>query len=274
MEKLGWLCVDGKKYKKIICVITHKGNADKVVAIKATWLAKPLPSDYLVLFVYGNDGGVVPRIEGDMLFLSAKDSWANLPNKIYDLYSYCANHFEFEYLFKIDDDCCVRRKALIAYPGTMIDYAGIFHGDITASSPNRLVGARDVDPRAVAHEIRQDHIYQGDLPRAFACGPLYVLSYRVIQMIAAKPAYLYEDCNLEVGLEDVMVGKAVQESGLESVVFDDWKLFRLSKYFSKPYYLTDLNAQKIRAAHSFFYLIVVKRVLLGLVDKLSKKIKI
>ena len=90
-------------------------------AIKDTWLSKPLPPDHLVLFVYGNDGGVVPRLDGQNLFLEAKESWANLPNKIYDLYKYCVKSFEFEYLFKIDDDVYMDNKSIMTFdPHTVL----------------------------------------------------------------------------------------------------------------------------------------------------------
>lgn len=222
-------------YKKIFAIITHNGSSDRLEAISKTWLPK-LSSENLILFVYGNDGHAVPRREGNKLILAATESWGNLPNKIYELYQYCAKNFDFEYLFKIDDDVCVDPEKLLAYPTQPIDYGGRFN----YFSESNVVN--------YGERFHQTKGYQGNFPSQYANGSLYVLSRRAVEKIISFSKSELEDCRLDPGYEDVMIGKCMESSNDISrpYVFDDWKKNLVRWYFFVPYYLNDLNALEIR----------------------------
>lgn len=234
-----------KKFKKIICVITHKGNAERIRAIKETWLSKPLPADYLVLFVYGNDGGVVPRLEGSNLYLPASESWNNLPNKIYELYLYCFNNFEFEHIFKIDDDGYVHPHYLLNYPRSrFVDYAGrfIFCGvDEKRTIDNNWAAIHGVKP------------YLGVLPKSCASGPFYILSSKVVRMfiLEGESETTMDHRNCQTGLEDLMIASAVEsleEKYPGSINREDWGApFFFERVFIFPNYKTSLTASQMKA---------------------------
>ncbi len=214
--------------------------------IKDTWLSRPLPSDHLVLFVYGNDGGVVPRLEGQNLYLEAKESWANLPNKIYDLYKFCVNSYDFEHLFKIDDDVYVASQSLVRYPKNQIDYGGRFFND------------PDFRSNPIAYEKHRKHrakrglpVYEGKIPAEYAYGQCYLLSYHLAKQIVSLSREGLEDCFLNGGLEDVMVGKVVEQlrvSGLH-VEVDNWRSSIWKRYFIAPFCEADLSKEQILARH-------------------------
>lgn len=251
------------RYKKIIAVITHAGNRDRADAIKKTWLSKPLPKDYLFLFVHGNDGGKVPRIEGDKIFLPAKESWENLPNKMYDFYEYCVAQFDFDYLFKIDDDVCFQQKWLKKYPIQKIDYAGLMQ--YPAKRKSREKNDHNVRKHGLAHE------YRGRRPAFFASGAFYVLSYKVVKAIVAQPKSAHEDCQMDAGYEDHMIAKAfIEESQKQPLLSEDWNLMGPRKYFFYPYYFTDLSASQILHHYSFFTGLILKQIFLNTLNELKK----
>jgi hypothetical protein len=74
----------------------------RIAAIRKTWLldlqARKIP--YLILVGDGNDA-----IEGDMLALAVSDRYEDLPQKTLKLIDWVYRHTEFQYLYKIDDDC-------------------------------------------------------------------------------------------------------------------------------------------------------------------------
>ena len=251
-----------KKYKKIIAIITHKANADKVAAIQKTWLSKPLPLDYLVMFVHGNDGGFVPRLEGNRLYLPAKESWENLPNKMYDLYQYCDKNFEFDYLFKIDDDVYFRPKWLTAYPWQIVDYAGIMGRSLV----HEQSGSEDGN----IHKHGLQNRYSGKYPACFAMGSFYVLSHKVVRAIASKRREELEDCQMSMGYEDFMVSKIVAEEIGKDCVRDDWNVRGMKKYFFRPYYFRELSADQILHEHQFFYFLTMKKIISNCVYRLRK----
>lgn len=74
----------------------------RINAIRATWgkdlVAWAVP--YLILVGEG-DG----RIEGDVLALDVSDNYESLPQKTLKLIEWVYGHTDFQYLYKIDDDC-------------------------------------------------------------------------------------------------------------------------------------------------------------------------
>jgi hypothetical protein len=74
----------------------------RVSAIRETWLldlqARKIP--YLILVGDGNDA-----IEGDVLALAVSDRYEDLPQKTLKLIDWVYRYTDFQYLYKIDDDC-------------------------------------------------------------------------------------------------------------------------------------------------------------------------
>ncbi len=225
------------KYRIILAIISHKGNLDRVEAIKQTWLKSFNSESVLIAFVYGCDGANVPRMEGGQVFLDVRDSWGNLPKKIYHTLKFFYTNYHFDYLIKCDDDNLVDLGALIASLKHKIDYAGKMYKTIFDSQAER-------HQRRTIHQKRFPDLapYKGKFPKMFALGPLYVLSRRAVQCFLIKEFDQYEDCSLEFGLEDIMLGKAIENiSDFKPIIFD-WKNSR-----SAPWYVTNLSANQIRS---------------------------
>ena len=64
---------------------------------------KSISKNITVIFVYGRPG-CKPNLEGDNLYLDCPEAYEKLSEKVYQFYDYCMQNFEFDYIFKTDDD--------------------------------------------------------------------------------------------------------------------------------------------------------------------------
>jgi len=188
------------KYRLIIGVHTCPKNLERVEAVKQTWLSKKLPDDVLVLFVYGDDGGVTPRLEGDNLYLPSKECYELLPEKTYDFLKYCIDNFDFDHVFKCDDDLYLDIDTLLNYPFANKDYAG-----------QRFYSFRNDRQHHYLKADGEHKPYKGKYPDQYMLGNGYVLSKRAAQIITSKSKNEIGILNLDVGYEDVMVGYLIEE---------------------------------------------------------------
>ena len=105
--------VDPGDARVLIGILTcdkYKGRAD---GIRNSWL-KLLPPSYRVLFIHGRPGQR-EGVEGDCLFLDCPESYEILPQKVHAFLEYALRHFEFDYLFKTDDDTYLDLERFIAF---------------------------------------------------------------------------------------------------------------------------------------------------------------
>lgn len=74
----------------------------RIRAIRETWVEdlKTRGIPYVILVGDGND-----TIEGDVLALDVSDRYEDLPQKTLKLIDWVYEHTDFQYLYKIDDDC-------------------------------------------------------------------------------------------------------------------------------------------------------------------------
>jgi hypothetical protein len=110
--------------QKIICgVYTCEKYRNRVQAVQDTWL-KPFREKYYTVFVE-SDEGKDARVEGNTLYLNCPEGYEYLAVKTYHFVKYCLKHFEFDYVFKVDDDTYINITAFEKFSKTG-DYIGCF----------------------------------------------------------------------------------------------------------------------------------------------------
>ena len=89
-----------KRTRILIGICSCHHYPEKRMAIRETWLTK-VPKEMTATFFVGNGSEVT---EQDIIKLLVRDDYDGLPQKVKAFFQYCLMHFEFEYLFKCDDD--------------------------------------------------------------------------------------------------------------------------------------------------------------------------
>ncbi len=101
-------------------------NRQRREAIRKTWLSS-LPDGIEARFFVG-DSGVSEsesELESDTLFLEGvRDSYDRLPDKVLSFFRYALDNFEFDWLFKCDDDTYIAPERLFFLTGAGVDLVG------------------------------------------------------------------------------------------------------------------------------------------------------
>ncbi len=90
------------------------------------------------------------------------------------------------------------------------------------------------------------------MPTLFPLGPCYVLSSRLVEWFSASSKDECEDCLLEVGIENHMIGKFVEDCLRQgkSLVFDDWWQGGFwARFLKTPFYFTPIGAEGFKLLH-------------------------
>jgi len=177
----------------------QKNRSTKQKAIRQTWF-KNVPYDVSCVFYEGG----YPKAERrsrDQVFLNCGDAYEDLAEKTYRFLSFCISHFEFDFIFKCDDDTYVHIPRLLACGFEQHDYLG-----------NKPPG-----------------IFWKD--GMFAQGGAYFLSKRAVQAILSFPfefgrtqRWWWGGLKLQQGIEgaarnhasaeDIMVGDILSQRGI------------------------------------------------------------
>jgi hypothetical protein len=92
----------------LIGICSCHQNAAKQAAVRKTWFMRLPPGVSAVFFI----GAGNVSFERDVISLRAPDDYNGLPQKVRAFFRYALAHFEFDYLFKCDDDTYVLPERL------------------------------------------------------------------------------------------------------------------------------------------------------------------
>ena len=108
------------RVKILIGICSCDRFSERRRAIRETWL-RNLPFGINVLFFSGDAG---ETDEPGLVSLPVEDSYEQLAAKVHCFYRYALEHYDFEYLFKCDDDTYVRPERLCRLPRSGVDFLG------------------------------------------------------------------------------------------------------------------------------------------------------
>ena len=184
----------------IVGVFTCPKYRDRENAVRETWFSD-IPETYTALFVV-SDEGKEARVEKDTLFLNCPEGYEYLPIKTWQFLKYCLEHFNFNYIFKTDDDSYVNMSAFKSFQKSG-DYIGRFAG-ASAEHMARTWHYGKFNDRSL------EKPYSGIFIRDWAAGgDGYFLSRRAATKFVNDAAGIVQAELLEptyCGWEDKMVG--------------------------------------------------------------------
>lgn len=168
------LTEEERRYRIIVAVCSCRTRRAHRDYIRRTWAKKCVEGIECIFFVgIGRD-----VVDDDVLILDAKDGYPELPSKVHALFREMISHYEFDYLFKCDDDTYVAMERLVNLIRPQADLVG------------------------------DDCIRENGWP----CGGSgYLLSRRAVEELAKLP--IPDD-----GHEDVWVGRSIQDLGMNMIV--------------------------------------------------------
>jgi len=149
---------------------------DRRKGCRETWIPELDRKFFSVFIVGGYTGKGNYKLTGDILYCKCHDTYATVPQKNRIFWEWASDNFEFDYLFKTDDDSYVNASLFNNYSPENYDLVGY------------------VFPAGV---------YQNQHP--YCSGGGYFISKRVVEIIKVKLT------NLE-GAEEVLVGFYAHEN--------------------------------------------------------------
>lgn len=161
-----------KKTNIVVGICSFHGMGDKRKAVRSTWLAHPAQGVECMFFVGGNRAP--EGEEEDTVGLDAADGYNELPGKVKSFFRYALENYEFEWLFKCDDDTYLELSRL----ASLIDEDYDLIGDAMVALRNSPSG-----------------------------GAGYLLKRSMVEKLVKAPGFA------ECGAEDVIVGELVGQLG-------------------------------------------------------------
>ena len=104
----------------LVGVCSCAGAEARRAGIRGTWF-KRLPREMMAVFLMGAGSA---RREADVVRLPVQDEYSTLPQKVQAFCRHALEHYEFEYLFKCDDDTYVCAERLLVLAQTGAEYVG------------------------------------------------------------------------------------------------------------------------------------------------------
>jgi hypothetical protein len=166
----------------VVGVLSGKNEHERREACRKTWMGDFYRAGVPSFFLVGNQE---QQVHNDMLYLHCPDDYGSLPQKTRGFCNFALKKYDFDYLFKCDDDTYVQVERFVQYDPMGRDYIG-------------------VDPTG------EDTFNSG--------GAGYFLSRRAAQIVA-------DELTEQTGPEDLLVGRLLARHGIyrsEDKRFQAW----------------------------------------------------
>jgi len=178
--------------KLIIGIATCEKHSERQDAVRNTWGKDP--KDIAVLFLIGREGQK-SELNGDTLYLNCSDTYADLWEKTIAFLQYCERNFDYDYIYKCDDDTYVNISEIRNVPYNEHDYCG---GPIHEYDEKLVKRSYELHSLPFTKEMDETIKYTGSWVNG---GGGYFLSRKAVRVILSQ----HKNC-LKVKLpEDVAV---------------------------------------------------------------------
>ena len=203
---------------------SHKANA-----IRNTW-GKDLPKfGFKHLFLMGRPELKQAMIDGDTLYVPCEDNYESLLLKLILGYEYLYEHFEFNYVYKIDDDCFLDIRK--------------FKADIYPHIHSKKYFGSKVNPKGAnldtkwhfgkcTHPSFEKPFSQGKAPFDFALGGFgYLLHREVIPTLTTQKDVFKKELKTHVySPEDVRIGEILYHHQIVPKQLDNYTIVSANDY--------------------------------------------
>ncbi len=109
----------------LVGICSGRNYYERRQACRETWLSRPASDIACTFFIGVSDGEPEPdEWSEDMLVLPAPDDYNHLPAKVVAFFRHALEHYDFQWLFKCDDDTYIDLSRLPSLPQEGMDHMG------------------------------------------------------------------------------------------------------------------------------------------------------
>ena len=220
--------------KIIILIISCKKNIHKINKLRSLWVNDLKKFGITCLFVIGNNKTEPSQILDDILFLEANDYYEALPEKIYYSFQYINKHFEFDYIYKVDDDLILNPLYLIKTQ-LVGDYIGI-RKDVKLDFNRYWHKNKCYDKQKEKIPYPTNRINLNTYHAKGESG--YFISKKAVSLLVKYEKYIISDL-----YEDKVIGDILWKEGIKLNILPYYKakLFNIELYNSKTININKFN---------------------------------
>jgi histo-blood group ABO system transferase len=123
---LDWRARSGRREgsRVLVGICSCRAYFEKRQAVRETWLAG-CHAPIVATFFVGNGEAVMADLNyGDVVVVNAPDDYESLPAKVMAFFRHALDHFEFDWIFKCDDDTYLAPERLLELTRGDHDFAG------------------------------------------------------------------------------------------------------------------------------------------------------
>lgn len=162
----------------VLGILSCQKNARKRRAVDSTWARRVRETGVQTYFLVGRPGSP-EEVVGDILYLDCDDSYRGLSEKVVAFLRFAQANFQFDYIFKCDDDTYIDFEKWIRIPFETAEFTS---GKLIAYSP-----AYQTWIRAKGFEWNPDADQFMSQAGEFPCGgDGYFLSRRAVEAIVTS----------------------------------------------------------------------------------------
>lgn len=175
---------------------THKAKKQREL-----WVNKTLPVNIKYYYVIGDKEKCNQQdyvIEDDIMYVNTEDDYNSLPLKVIKAYEIINQNFDYDYIFKTDDDIKLTRKQFISDLQEKLKHKTIYYGGFRLNSP------KHVSPWYLKHDcLPKDIVIEKTI---YCTGRFYFLHKEaVVNVLESKDKFkgrYFEDHCIGLFLDD------------------------------------------------------------------------
>jgi len=215
--------------KLIIGILSCAKYGKKQDAVRKTWLNDCVRLGVRAYFLVGRPGQK-SEAQGDILYLDCGDAYLDLPHKTIAFLRFVEEHFDYDYIYKCDDDTYVNLPSLLNLSIEAYDYCGYQYKDMFLNDKWHQ--------KHVAPHLRNQPYPGTFLGPWMTGGSGYLLSKRaLVCAIHEYPKFIDKEF-----YEDKLIGDIMRTNNMSSKVFLSFKeLFGFDKVYIKSLLIWDMS---------------------------------
>lgn len=212
--------------KLLIAIMScQKNRATQQRAVFETWVRDVSAGIDVCVFEGGHDG--TARRSGHRVQLPCDDSYAALAVKMHEFLSFALREFEFDFIFKCDDDTYVHLPRLLRSGFEAYDYfGGAPSGNAWKKAPYAQGGAYFISRKAAMRVAETDLAAAGAGKRWWWNGGMRMVTREGLKI------------NGTATVEDMMVGDILREQGIVLKIDPRFNAFACPTPYEHPDFIT------------------------------------
>lgn len=196
-EKINFLKF--KQSKIVVGIISCLKYNNKMDAIRETWVLELKKAKIPYFFIVGDPTIKSVEQKEDVLVIPVEDNYESLPKKVALFYEYIHDHTDYDFVYKIDDDCFLNVANFHKSDFWLYDYSGKIIGlDPSGILPDWHFGKCE-DPKL------NSTLYWGKYQGSWCGGGYgYFLSRKSLKIIKNNKKYLFDELYEDKAVGDVL----------------------------------------------------------------------